>query len=201
MRRIVVLASLSLFALVTVPADAGVVSVGDDFFSPRDHVLSAPGQIVTWNWATNVKRLHSVRQDEELFSSGPATNDPAATFERTFSAGFFYYHCGVHGFSMAGRVRVPVLIAAAPTGLPFTVQWATDSTNVGQVFDVQYRIGSGAWVNWRTDATRFRRVFGKDGKPVVVKAGRTYSFRARTQATAGEPLDRSGWSPDRSFRP
>jgi plastocyanin len=200
MRRIVVLASLSLLALTAVPADAGVVSVLDNDFAPLDHVLTAPGRLVTWEWDENVKNMHSIRQREGLFSSGPETNDPAATFERRFSAGSFDYYCGVHGVSMSGRVRVPVTIATAPTGRPFTVRWATLSTNVGQVFDVQYRIGSGAWLTWRMDTSKPSRVFGKDGKPVVVKAGRTYSFRARTQRIVGEPLDRSGWSLVRSFQ-
>lgn len=201
MRRIVVLASLSLLALTAVPADAAVISVDDFFFAPDVAPLTAPGQVVTWDWATVVMYSHSVRQDSLLFSSGPSTANPGATFERVFSAGIFHYYCGVHGQSMDGQVRVPTRIAAAPTGLPFTVRWATAGTNVGQVFDVQYRIGTGNWIRWRKDATLRARVFGLNGKPVVVKAGRTYRFRARTQATAGEPLARSLWSPARSFQP
>jgi plastocyanin len=201
MRRIVVLASLSLLALTAVPADAAVVSVDDFFFAPNVAPLTAPGQVVTWDWATGVAYPHSVRQDAQLFSSGGPTSDEAATFERTFSAGVFHYYCGVHGQSMDGRVRVPTLITATPTGLPFTVRWATASTNVGQVFDVQYRIGAGSWITWRADATLRARVFGLNGKPVVVKAGRTYSFRARTQASASAPLARSAWSPARSIQP
>ena len=200
MRRIVVLASLSLLALTAAPADAGVVSVLDDDFAPLDHVLTAPGQLVTWEWDAGVKNLHSIRQREGLFSSGAATNIPGSTFQRRFSAGSFDYYCGIHPGIMFGRVRVPVTFATAPTGRPFTVRWASLTTNVGQVFDVQYRIGSGAWLTWRADTAKVSRVFGMDGKPVVVKAGRSYSFRARTQRTVGEPLDRSGWSPTRTFQ-
>ena len=79
MRRIVVLASLSLLALTAVPADAGVVSVLDNDFDPLDHVLTAPGQLVTWDWATGVDNFHNVRQRERLFSSGQATADDDAT--------------------------------------------------------------------------------------------------------------------------
>ena len=155
---------------------------------------------MTWDWDAAVENLHNIRQRESLFSSGLATNDPAATYQRRFSAGSFDYYCAIHGVSMSGRVRVPVVIAAAPTGRPFTVRWASLTTNVGQVFDVQYRIGSGAWLTWRMDTSKPSRVFGKDGKPVVVKAGKTYSFWARTQRSVGEPLDRSGWSLVRSFQ-
>ena len=204
MRRIVVLASLSLLALTAVPADAGVVSVRDNGFHPDDHVLTAPGQVVTWDWASGLGELHNVREDSSLFSSGDATNDPHESFTRTFSAGNFHYFCGIHGSQdggMDGNVRVPVAISGTPKGLRFTVRWATASSNVGRLFDVQYRIGTGNWATWRTDTTSFSRVFGTDGKPVVVKAGRTYSFRARTQRFMSAPLGRSGWSPLRSFRP
>ena len=203
MRRIVLLASLSLLALTAVPADAGVVSVRDNRFVPDDHVLTAPGQSVTWDWATGLRNLHNVREDSSLFSSGDATDDSQESFTRTFSAGNFRYFCGIHGSlegGMHGHVRVPVLITAAPTGRPFTVRWASASTNVGRLFDVQYRIGDGNWVTWRTDTTAFSRVFGMDGKPVVVKAERIYSFRARTQRFMSAPLGRSDWSPVRSFR-
>jgi plastocyanin len=205
MRRIVVLASLSLLVLTAVPAEAAVVSVGaggSNTFDPEVTTLTAPGQAVTWDWAADVEDSHNVHQDAGLFSS-PFASIPDAEFERMFSAGNFHYYCQLHGATtggMDGRVRVPVLITAAPTGRPFTVRWATAATNVGQVFDVQYRIGGGAWVTWRTDATARYKVFGADGKPVVVKAGRTYSFRARTQASASAPLRRSGWSPVRSFQ-
>jgi plastocyanin len=202
MRRIVVLASLSLLALTAVPADAGVVSVRDNRFAPDEHALTAPGQSVTWDWAAGVRNLHNIREDSSLFSSGDATDDDDASFTRTFSAGNFHYFCGIHGSQdegMGGNVLVPVRITGTPKGLRFTVRWATASSNVGRLFDVQYRIGSGNWVTWRTDTTAFSRVFGTDGKPVVVKAERTYSFRARTQRFMSAPLGRSGWSPVRSF--
>jgi plastocyanin len=198
-RRIVVLISLSLLALTAVPAEAAaVISVDDFFFAPGVATLTSPGETVTWDWAAGVNYSHSVRQESLLFSSGTSSN-PDASYERTFSAGSFSYYCGIHGGSMDGRVRVPVLIAAAPTGLPFTVRWATSGTNVGQVFDVQYRVGIGMWRTWRSDATVRAKVFGANGKPVVVKAGRTYEFRVRTQLSAAQSLSRSGWSPVRTF--
>jgi plastocyanin len=202
-RRTVVLASLSLLVLTASPARAAVVSVGpggDNVFDPQVTTLTAPGQAVTWDWDAG---SHNVRQDTLLFYSGAPTSDPTATFDRVFSAGSFHYYCEPHGYTtggMAGRVRVPPSVSAAPAGPPFRVRWATAATNVGQVFDVQYRIGGGNWVTWRTDATARAKVFGANGKPVVVKAGRTYGFRVRTQATAAKPLSRSDWSPIRTFQ-
>jgi plastocyanin len=184
MRRIVVFASMSLLLVLTaVPAEAAVVSVGagGNNFDPEVTTLTAPGQVVTWDWAGG--NSHNVRQDALLFYSGGFTSNPDAEFVRTFSAGSFHYYCELHGSSsggMDGRVRVPPSISGDPAGLPFTVRWATGTTNVGQVFDVQYRVGSGAWVTWRTDATARAKVFGANGKPIVVKAGRTYGFRVRT---------------------
>ncbi|HEX2030969.1 MAG TPA: hypothetical protein VHL78_06170 [Actinomycetota bacterium] len=91
---------------------------------------------------------------------------------------------------------VAVSIAKKPAGLPFTVTWAS-SVPTGYVFDVQYKVGAGVWKNWRKDTAALSRVFGKKAKPVKVKAGKTYAFKARWQsATTTGP-----WSAKASFTP
>jgi hypothetical protein len=85
----------------------------------------------------------------------------------------------------------------APTGLPFTVRWATDTTNTGSTWDVQYRIGFGKWRGWKFDISNFKGVFGRHDKPVTVKKGKRYSFRVRSRKGASA----SRWSPRASFMP
>jgi hypothetical protein len=97
---------------------------------------------------------------------------------------------------MIGFVKVPVTVTAAPLGRPFTVRWALSGTDTGSSWDVQFRIGGGAWRNWKTDTTALRAVFGKDNRPVHVKNGKRYSFRARSMAGSAA----SRWSPVKSFK-
>ena len=97
MRRIVVLASLSLLALTAVRADAGMVSVEDNSVSPEVTALTAPGEVVTWDWDTGLAASHNVRENSVLFYSGPLTSDDTELYEATFSAGVFHYYCELHG--------------------------------------------------------------------------------------------------------
>ncbi len=98
---------------------------------------------------------------------------------------------------MSGYVRVKPKVVAEPRGLSFTVQWATDATNTGSTFDVQYRVGSGDWRRWKSDTATNSKTFGKEGSPVTVQSGTRYSFRARSQ----KEFSTSDWSPRKSFTP
>jgi hypothetical protein len=101
---------------------------------------------------------------------------------------------------MDGVVKVRPIFAAAPTGLRFTVRWAlsgtaTTATNTGNQFDVRYRVGtSSTWRLWKNNTSARSGVFGQNGLPVQVVAGRTYHFQARSQKSAA-PNQPSGWSP------
>jgi hypothetical protein len=157
----------------------------------------AAGGEVHWTRQAGAIHSHSVHQDDGLFDSGDPTAGPI-DFTVDFSAGTFHYYCEVHGSptgGMDGVVRVPVRINVAPTGRPFTVRWATQDTQTGSIFDVQYKVGSGEWRNWKVDTSKLKAVFGKNGNPVVVKAGVKYSFRARSQ----EGSATSKYSPKKSF--
>jgi hypothetical protein len=142
---------------------------------------------------------HNVRQNATLFNSGAPTRN--LNFSVRASAGTYHYYCTLHGTTsggMDGVVRVRPLFAAAPTGLPFTVSWAlsgTSATTTGNQFDVRFRVGtSPTWTTWRNNTTARSGVFGQNGLPVQVVAGRTYHFQARSQKAAA-PNQPSGWSP------
>lgn len=187
-------------SLCPVGAGAAVteVIVQDSRYKP-DVVQVAVGAPVQWTWREDNQETHNVREDNEMFVSGPpaAAADP---YRRIFSAGTFYYFCDVHGFvtpKMDGFVKVPVTVVPAPAGTAFTVKWATAATNTGSKYDVQYRVGSSRWKTWKKDVGVPSAVFGAKGSPVVVSAGIKYSFRARSKA--GRAVSR--WSPLRSFQP
>jgi len=205
MRRLVIAAVCSLAMMLPAPVQAGgsTITVRDGFFDPDVSTQPRPGYVVPWDWYDTNALVHNVRQDKKLFYSGAPTAEPTTTFSRTFSAGIFHYYCEVHGTpsgGMDGKIRVPVAFVQAPAGMAFTVRWSTVSSDVGEVFDVQYRVNSGSWHWWFVDNDARKAVFGKDGLPITLISGKTYTFRARTQEANDAPRARSDWSPLRSFQ-
>ncbi len=199
MKRIPRLAhALTIVALLlaAVPAGAATkeVVLGDNFIDPP-FVTVAVGDAVHWSKPTT-SQAHNVRQSDLLFRSGTATTNPI-DYTRRFSAGTFPYFCEVHLTAMSGKVKVPVKVGAAPTGPNFTVTWANSSTNTGTTFDVQFRIGSGAWRAWKTGTSAFKAVFGRSDSPVHVAGGSRYGFRARSKKSGSV----SKWSPVKTFQP
>ena len=170
------------------------VAISDNAFTTND-VTIALGGSVRWSRASGTGN-HNVYQVNGIFTSGAPTTG-TIEYVRTFSAGTFNYWCQVHTTAMQGVVRVKPKVGAAPTGLPFTVTWASAITNTGTLFDVQYKIGSGSWQNWKVDTTSFKGVFGKSGSPVTVVAGTKYTFRVASQSGVAT----SAWSPTKSFTP
>lgn len=181
-------------------AAATQIRVDDSFYSPDSATRNlSTGASFTWMTAQFASLPHNVRQDATLFNSGSPTR--SLNFSVRASAGTFHYYCTLHGSTsggMDGVVRVRPIFAAAPTGLPFTVSWAlsgTSPTTTGNQFDVRYRVGtSSTWRSWRNDTSTRSGVFGQNGQPVQVVAGRTYHFQARSQKMSA-PNRPSGWSP------
>jgi hypothetical protein len=169
------------------------VDVEDFRFAPA-RVGGAPGKTVTWQKAATIG-AHNVNSRTGMFRSGAPTSSPF-TYSRTFSAGRYAYRCQVHE-AMTGEVRIRPSAALAPDGKPFTVRWATAATNTGGRFTVQYRVNGGDWRTWRRATTSRAGVFGRNGAPVTVRAGRTYSLRVRS--IKGD--NRSAFSPVRSVTP
>ena len=189
---IVVVLVLALAA----PAQAATKTVTVSGFSFSPATIGGPaGTTIKWENGSG----HNVVSNTGMFSSGsPATS--SWPYSRTFSAGTFGYYCGVHGSpgsGMSGTVRVTPRASAAPDGKPFTVQWATASTNTGSSFTVQYRVSGGDWKTWRVGTSAKSGVFGKSGSPVTVVNGRTYGFRAKSLRSGSA----SGYSPVRNFTP
>ena len=173
------------------------VGVDDNDFIP-EVVNPAVGSSVHWSRVAGSDAPHNVAQRNGIFRSGDPTTG-AIDLTKTFSAGSFPYLCEVHGDSMAGNVKVKPSTSAGPTGRPFTVTWANSSTNTGNAFDVRYKIGSGGTYRmWKSDTTTFSAVFGKNGAPVTVRAGKAYFFSVRSQTSSANQSD---WSPAKSFTP
>jgi plastocyanin len=193
----VVLATIA--ALIVLPMTSALavyeVAVDDNSFAPEEAKVAAGGQ-VHWSRAIGSTGTHNVHQDDALFHSGPVTSGPI-DYTITVSAGTYHYFCQQHGSQtggMDGVVKGKIKILDVPAGLKFTVGWATDGTDTGSAFDVQYKVGAGDWKNWKNDTSQLEDVFGQDGDPVPVRADKTYRFRARSQ----EGVDVSGWSPVRT---
>jgi plastocyanin len=76
------------------------VSVRDNAFDPSATTVPV-GTSVTWTWTGSAQ--HNV-----TFDDGPASGTQGSgTYQRAFStAGFYKYHCTVHGTAMAGTVTV-----------------------------------------------------------------------------------------------
>lgn len=195
--RNVAIAAVALATVLPSLALAGTtdVAVKDNSFSP-DAVRVRVGGSVHWT-DSNTSATHNVREDARIFNSGLPAGD--VDYKVSFSAGTFHYYCENHGSKssgMDGVVKVPVTVTEAPIGTAFTVQWATSATKTGSKFDVQYQVGSGAWKDWKKNATAFKSIFGAKNDPVAALEGKTYSFRARSQK--GDNASR--WSPVRSFK-
>ena len=179
MRSITVITVLALSLVgLAAPASAATftVQVSNTQFSPPSPSGIA-GDAVTWQKSAS-GGFHNVSSRDDMFRSGGATSE-AFSFTKTFSAGSYPYRCEIHS-EMTGTVRMRPRITAAPTGLPFTVRWATAATDTGTSFVVQYRVNSGDWRAWRSGTATFAGIFGADDSPVRVVAGRTYRFRARS---------------------
>lgn len=177
-----------LVVSLALPAGAAAESVvvRDNAFEPATTRASV-GQAVVWGTGSATNGVHNVREDRKIFYSGPADRVDF-TFKRVFSAGTYHYFCESHGFrrgGMDGTVKVPVKLLAAPTGSDFTVVWATAGSNTGTKYTVQYRVGSGAWRNWKTVVTIGKATFTQGS------GGTRYSFRAKSLKGDAE----SKWSP------
>jgi plastocyanin len=192
-------AALGLATAGTVPrAVAGAtteVAVDDYVFVP-ERVRVGVGDAVRWVTAPTSESDHNVRENGGIFRSGTPTT--SLDYTVTFSSGTFRYFCEPHlGWGMVGVVKVPPTAVAAPSGLPFTVRWATAATDSGTRFDVAYRVGSRPWKTWKAKTAALKAVFGKRGAPVAVRAGTRYAFRVRSRGNGAA----SAWSPAVSFRP
>jgi plastocyanin len=197
----IIAASIALVA----PASGGptpLIDVTDDEFTPEEMTIVVANGGVAWGWNALNDHQHNVVQDRKLFNSGPPVLTRPA-YELDPSAGTFPYYCSLHGnpggLGMSGTVKV------APAAGPFRrarrgdivipIRWASDSTETGDQFDVQYKVDDGKWKDWRKNTSKKTGSFGENGKPVRVRPGKTYRIRARSEKSSNPKKKRSGWSP------
>lgn len=182
-------------ALLAVPALAfgratTTVAVNDNFFSPQTATKTVAAGAIQWQWNGS---NHNVRQDVKLFYSGLPTSAPHS-FSVIPSAGSFHYYCEVHrSIGMQGTIKIrPQIFNKNATS--FGVRWSPRTGDTGGKFDVRYRVNGGDWKIWKNDTTSAQATFGLNGKPVPVRAGRTYDVQARSEKST-DTTKTSGWSP------
>jgi plastocyanin len=167
-------------------------------FEPKTVTKNVGAGAIHWRWGTDGSTFsfHNVRQDVKLFYSGRLTTTDSNGYTVVPSAGSFHYYCEAHGTrtgGMAGTIKIrPQIFNKTDTS--FGVRWSPATGDTGGKFDVRYRVDSGAWKVWKNDTTAAQATFGLNGKPVTVRAGRTYDIQARSEKSR-DTSKFSGWSP------
>ena len=179
---------------VALPAEAATTTISivsrTVGFDPS--VISKP-EGTTFAWQNNDSIAHTSTQDGALsLWNTSAINGGQTKSVTVASAGLYPYHCSFHP-TMTGTVRVPIKVSATSgtTATTFTITMATTAATGSFVYDVQRRVGSGAWVDYMTGATAKSVSF----KP---SATGTYSFRSRLRNTSVANAT-SGWSPKKTI--
>lgn len=91
------------------------VSIGDDYYSPRNITINAGDSVV---WVNNGEELHTITSDAQAFDSGLVR--PGESWQFSFAGeGTFSYYCLVHGRDQSGTV---VVQAAEPVAPPPAVE-------------------------------------------------------------------------------
>ena len=176
---------VSFLSLFVVPARAATsVTVADYRFTPGT-VAFPQGGSISWHYGASGYTHHTSTQNGplRLWNTGFITPGMTSASVSLFAAGSYAYHCNVHP-SMHGIVQVPIVVS--PTHgtrmTNFTIQLAS-ARQAGFTYDVQRKVGTGAWTTWKAGVTstivRFRRGPG------------TLWFRSRLHRTSGGA---SGWS-------
>jgi plastocyanin len=154
-----------------------MVSVADFAFTPQ-RTTAAQGDTVEWRFAGPSTHTATDLTGMGLFDSGHKA--PGTVFDFVFAAaGSYPYECTIHP-SMQGQVVVPLRVSPRMGGVTtmFTVTWAT-VVPTGSVADVRIRrLGSTAFVAWKTGQTLASATFVPDAGPG------TYSFKARLRNPA-----------------
>jgi len=151
-----------------------------------EHLMFMPGRVkvglgdrVTWTFPEITQ--HTTTSDQRFWSSGVRSG--GATYARVFtSAGRFAYHCSIHP-TMRGSVVVGLKVRI-PRESKHVVRWSTARATGRITFDVQVKIGSGPWTDFRTDTVRPKATFRAATMPD------SYKVRARTSKGNQD----SGWS-------
>jgi plastocyanin len=188
------LATAVVVALTAAPAGAGggvAVSVVSFNFDP-DPVTVQQGTSVTWTNNAGGITQHSSTQDSPLALWNSMPMDPGENFSfQLLAAGTYPYHCTVHPLLMKGTVKVPLIVDATTgdvdTIFTFTLTFATQA---GFVYDVQKKVGKGAWKDWKTELA---------GPTVKFNPNKTGTFRFRSRLHESASGDTSDYSPKKKI--
>jgi len=188
------LIAVGLALSTALPAEAATFTITivsrTQGFSPS---IASHAQGTTFSWQNGDSITHTSTQDGPLalwntgFINGGATKSVTIA-----SAGAYPYHCAIHP-TMTGTVKVPIKLSATTgtTSTTFTITMATTAATGSFVYDVQERIGSGAWTNYMTGVTAKSVSF----KPSTTG---TFSFRSRLRNTSVANAA-SGYSPKKTI--
>jgi len=189
------LIAAALALSVALPAQAATKSISIVSRTQGFNPATASGaEGTTFAWTNNDPSFtHTSTQDSPLSLWTTGNISPGVTKSATInSAGAYGYHCAIHP-TMTGTVKVPIKVgpASGTTATTFTITMATTAATGNFVYDVQERVGSGAWMNYVTGVTAKSVSF----KPSTTG---TFSFRSRLRdKTVSGKF--SGWSPKKTI--
>ena len=153
----------------------------DAGFIPRVRTIPL-GSTVQWTFYG--PKVHSVREQNGVFDSGPVRIVGFYSF--TFEAAGTYHYGDQGNHRLRGTIEVaPRVATTGRVGRPFSVRWAMGAGAAGRLFDVEVLRPSGRWETWRSGTGATSGTFTPD-------APGTYRFRARTRVAGGAAVD---WSP------
>lgn len=138
------------------------------------------GRSVEWT-NDDPANSHIISETSGLWAKGLGIGDTVSG--SAAAAGGFKQSCD-GGPVQAWKVKIKA--EAHPAGPDFKVTWAVAGAKATWHFNVQYRIGSGAWRTWKPNTSMKSATF--DGA-----TGKAYGFRSRVINTVSG--DRTGWSP------
>lgn len=189
------LIAAALALSVALPAEAATTSISIVSRTQGFNPATASGaEGTTFAWTNNDPSFtHTSTQDLPLSLWSTGNISPGVTKSVTLnSAGAYAYHCAIHP-TMTGTVKVPIKVGptSGTTATTFTITMATTAAAGNFVYDVQERVGTGAWTAFKTGVTT---------KSVTFNASATgsYSFRSRLRdKTVSGKF--SGWSPKKTI--
>jgi plastocyanin len=198
------LAPVSQAGYPTIEAQAnGNIFTGGLSFTPAK-INGQVGQLVRWT-NTDFIAPHTVTEDHGLFdlvgtnTNGTPVSKPGfdGSVDLLLMAGTITYYCVVHPTQMHGTLSVPVTLTLGPRPRhrspqrTVTLLWAVEPPSAGEVYDVERRVGNGAWTPIATGTTKIstRIMAGTPGTVTTVRA------RLRSAADAKRT---TGWSPEAS---
>ena len=188
-RSVVAVSGLALvMGLAVQPASGASAQVGvqDYQFSPSPFTV-AQGTTVTWHNGGPHTHTSTGDMPLALWNTGNIAPNATSVAIAFRAAGTYPYHCAIHPTLMQGIIRVPIIVAPASgtTATTFTLT-LTSALATGFTYDVQRRLGTGAWTTFRTGVTTATVKF-------KAPSSGTWGLRSRLVRTSTHAA--SKWSP------